>query len=35
MSNYIKLLNNFDTLKLTTFRTNIDPFLDKKELIVQ
>ena len=29
MSNYIKLLNNFDTLKLTTFRTNIDPFIDE------
>ena len=29
MSNYIKLLNNFDTLKLATFRTNIDPFIDE------
>lgn len=28
MSNYIKLLNNFETLKLMTFRNNIDNFID-------
>ena len=28
MSNYIKLINNFDELKLTTFRGNIDKFID-------
>lgn len=28
MSNYVKLLNNFDSLKLMTFRTNIDAFID-------
>ena len=28
MSNYVKLLNNFDSLKLMTFRTNIDTFID-------
>ena len=29
MSNYIKLMNNFDSLKLSTFRTNIDYFIDE------
>lgn len=29
MSNYIKLINNFDSLKLNTFRNNIDPFIDE------
>lgn len=29
MSNYIKLLNNFDSLKLMTFRNNIDEFIDE------
>lgn len=29
MSNYIKLLNNFDSLKLMTFRNNIDAFIDE------
>lgn len=38
MSNYIKLINNFDALKLATFRTNIDSFIDrvnsdKKDLV--
>lgn len=38
MSNYIKLINNFDALKLVTFRTNIDSFIDrvnsnKKDLV--
>lgn len=28
MSNYVKLINNFDNLKLTTFRNNIDGFID-------
>lgn len=28
MSNYTKLINNFDSLKLTTFRNNIDSFID-------
>lgn len=28
MSNYVKLLNNFDSLKLMTFRANIDAFID-------
>lgn len=28
MSNYTKLINNFDDLKLTTFRANIDNFID-------
>lgn len=29
MSNYIKLINNFDSLKLNTFRNNIDSFIDE------
>lgn len=29
MSNYVKLINNFDSLKLTTFRANIDAFIDE------
>ncbi len=29
MSNYTKLINNFDALKLTTFRANIDSFIDE------
>ncbi|HBF68687.1 MAG TPA: hypothetical protein DDW20_05170 [Firmicutes bacterium] len=29
MSNYIKLINNFDALKLMTFRSNIDAFIDE------
>lgn len=29
MSNYIKLINNFDSLKLSTFRNNIDSFIDE------
>lgn len=29
MSNYIKLINNFDSLKLSTFRNNIDSFVDE------
>lgn len=29
MSNYIKLINNFDSLKLSTFRNNIDLFIDE------
>lgn len=29
MSNYIKLINNFDALKLMTFRANIDAFIDE------
>lgn len=29
MSNYIKLINNFDALKLMTFRANIDEFIDE------
>ena len=29
MSNYIKLMNNFDSLKLSTFRTDIDYFIDE------
>ena len=29
MSNYVKLINNFDSLKLTTFRASIDAFIDK------
>lgn len=38
MSNYIKLMNNFDALKLATFRANIDSFIDrvnsdKKDLV--
>ena len=38
MSNYIKLINNFDALKLVTFRANIDSFIDrvnsdKKDLV--
>lgn len=38
MSNYIKLINNFDALKLATFRANIDSFIDrvnsdKKDLV--
>lgn len=28
MSNYVKLLNNLDNLKLLTFRNNIDSFID-------
>ena len=28
MSNYVKLVNNFDSLNLTTFRANIDAFID-------
>lgn len=28
MSNYVKLINNFDALKLMTFRSNIDTFID-------
>ncbi len=28
MPNYVKLINNFDALKLTTFRANIDSFID-------
>lgn len=28
MSNYVKLINNLDALKLTTFRTNIDNFIE-------
>lgn len=28
MTNYVKLLNNIDALKLTTFRNNIDSFID-------
>lgn len=38
MTNYIKLINNFDALKLVTFRANIDSFIDrvnsdKKDLV--
>ena len=29
MSNYVKLINNFDALKLMTFRANIDAFIDE------
>ena len=29
MTNYIKLLNNVDALKLTTFRQNLDRFFDE------
>lgn len=29
MSNYVKLINNFDALKLMTFRANIDSFIDE------
>lgn len=29
MPNYVKLINNFDALKLTTFRANIDSFIDE------
>jgi DNA replication protein DnaC len=29
MSNYVKLVNNFDSLNLTTFRANIDAFIDE------
>lgn len=29
MPNYVKLINNFDSLKLTTFRANIDAFIDE------
>ena len=29
MSNYVKLINNFDALKLTTFRSNVDSFIDE------
>lgn len=29
MSNYVKLINNFDALKLLTFRANIDSFIDE------
>ena len=29
MSNYAKLINNFDSLKLTTFRASIDAFIDE------
>lgn len=29
MSNYVKLINNFESLKLMTFRANIDSFIDE------
>lgn len=29
MSNYVKLINNFDALKLMSFRANIDAFIDE------